>query len=237
LPPVPDTPIVCYVTNRRSLGAGRAVAGVRGSIEAAIEAGVDWLQIREKDLPARELLALVQGTLQAAANLSQVKENHWGEGAIAGSATQVIVNDRLDVALAAGAAGAHLGRESLRVQDVADWCSRGNAPPDLLIGVSCHTLEEAREAEVAGASYIFFGPIFDTPSKRSFGTPQGTERLAEVSASLRIPVIAIGGVDEDNARRCLSAGAAGIAAIRMFQKALNPQTLKTAVDRIHRHIP
>ncbi|MGA7621975.1 MAG: thiamine phosphate synthase [Candidatus Acidiferrales bacterium] len=237
MPPVPDTPIVCYVTDRRSLGAGRAVAGVRGSIEAAIEAGVDWLQIREKDLPARELLALVQGTLQAAANLTQVEENRGGEGAIAGSTTQVIVNDRLDVALAAGAAGAHLGRESLRVQEVADWCGRGNAPPDLLIGVSCHTLEEAREAEVSGASYIFFGPIFDTPSKRSFGTPQGIERLAEVSASLRIPVIAIGGVDEDNARRCLSAGAAGIAAIRMFQKALNPQTLKTIVDRIHRHIP
>ena len=185
--------------------------GVLGKIRAAITAGVDWVQIREKDLTGRELLALVRD-------------------AVAGSgSTRVIVNDRLDVALAAGAAGVHLGRESLSARDVVNWCRSGNAPRDFLIGVSCHSLEEAREAESAGASYIFFGPVFDTPSKRGMGEPQGVARLGEICRSVAIPVVAIGGVSEDNAGECFRAGATGIAAIRMFQDAQNGAAVKKDV--------
>jgi len=99
--------------------------------------------------------------------------------------------------------------------------------------VSCHSREDAIKAEAAGANYVFFGPVFDTPAKRKFGVPQGIAKLADVCRSVRIPVIAIGGIDESNAAECLRAGAAGIAAIRTFQeKAEAP--LKTLIDRLHR---
>jgi thiamine-phosphate diphosphorylase len=214
-----NPPIVCYVTDRKSLGGGPDCAAVREKIQMAIEAGADWVQIREKDLPGRELADLVQAGVAAGR-----------EHAI----SRVIVNDRLDVALAEGAVGVHLGRESLNARDVVRWCRSGKAPPEFLIGMSCHSLEEAREAESAGASYIFFGPVFDTPSKRGLGAPQGASHFTEICRSVRIPVIAIGGVDEGNAAECLAAGAAGIAAIRMFQDAGEARALKDAVQRIRR---
>jgi thiamine-phosphate pyrophosphorylase len=93
---------------------------------------------------------------------------------------------------------------------------------DFLIGYSCHSLESARAAERGGADYIFFGPVFATPSKSAFGAPQGIERLREVCASVAIPVLAIGGVNLENTRDCITAGAAGFAAIRLFQ---NPSEL------------
>ena len=167
-------------------------------------------------MPARELLELAKTAV-----------------GIAAGGARVIVNDRLDVALAAGAAGVHLGGESLPARDLLRWCREGNAPADFLVGVSCHSPEEAREAEDSGASYIFFGPIFDTPAKKKFGPPQGIARLGEVCRAVRIPVIAIGGVNEENATKCLHAGAAGIAAIRMFQETSETATLARAIVRLH----
>ena len=213
--PTPKQPIICYVTDRKSLAAGEAGAGVLGKIRAAIAAGVDWVQIREKDLSAQELLGLARESVTAAGG------------------ARVIVNDRLDVALAAGAAGVHLGRESLGAREVVSWCRGGHAPAEFLVGVSCHSLAEAREAERAGAGYIFFGPVFDTPSKRGMGEPQGLARLGEICRVVKIPVLAIGGVSEENAGECIRAGAAGIAAIRMFQDARDAETLKQAVTRLH----
>jgi thiamine-phosphate pyrophosphorylase len=202
------------VTDRKSPGVGEGGEGVLGKIRAAAAAGVDWVQIREKDFCGRELLALARD-------------------AVAGcGGARVIVNDRLDVALAAGAAGVHLGRESLSARDVARWCRSGNAPAEFLIGVSCHGLEDAREAESAGASYIFFGPVFETPSKRGMGEPQGVARLGEICRSVAIPVIAIGGVSDENAGECIRAGAAGIAAIRMFQEARDGAAMKDVVERL-----
>jgi thiamine-phosphate pyrophosphorylase len=212
--------MVCYVTDRKGLGPGDSIKSVLGRIRAAVAAGVDWVQIREKDLTGRELLALVR----AATGMTH-------EGAHAGKAS-VVVNDRLDVALAAGAAGVHLGGESLPARDVIRWCRGGNAPAEFLVGVSCHSLAEVREAESAGASYVFFGPIFETPSKQRFGTPQGIARLAEVCRAVRIPVIAIGGVGEENGAECVGAGAAGIAAIRLFQDAGDPVALQKAIKRL-----
>ena len=163
--------------------------------------------------------------------------NYWGlrrqRAALGRVARRVIVNDRLDVALAAGAAGVHLGGESVPAREVVRWCRRRNAPAGFLIGVSCHSLEEAREAEDSGASYVFFGPVFETPSKKKFGPPQGIARLGEACRAVRIPVIAIGGVNEGNVAECLRAGAAGIAAIRMFQESSEAETLKRAIKRIH----
>lgn len=212
-------PIVCYVTDRKSLGDGRDGASLREKIRVAIEAGADWLQIREKDLPGRELLDLARSAVAGRDHAS----------------SRVFVNDRLDVALAARAAGVHLGGDSLSAREVVPWCRNAHAPTEFLVGVSCHSLDEAREAESAGASYIFFGPIFDTPAKRGLGTPQGAARLTEVCRSVRIPVIAIGGVGEGNAAECFRAGAAGIAAIRLFQEASDADALKRSIEKIQRN--
>jgi thiamine-phosphate pyrophosphorylase len=223
LPAVPEKPragrIVCYVTDREFLHSADPTGSVLARIRTAIAAGVDWVQIREKDLPARELLALVRASVDMAS-----------DGA---SQARVVVNDRLDVALAAGAAGVHLGGQSLPARETVRWCRAGNAPPEFLIGVSCHSFEKIREAEDAGASYVFWGPVFDTPAKRSFGPPQGIARLADVCRAARIPVLAIGGVNEENSAECIAAGAAGIAAIRLFQQLREPATLKAVVERLH----
>lgn len=209
-------PIVCYVTDRKSFRAPDPVDALAGKIHTAAKAGADWVQIREKDLPARTLLELVSGAVR-----------------LAPRSTRVIVNDRLDVAIAAKATGVHLGRESLPARGAVRWCESGHAPVDFLIGCSCHNLAEAQAAENDGAGYIIFGSVFDTPSKRSFGPPQGVERLNEVCCAVEIPVIAIGGVTEENARECARAGAAGIAAIRLFQEESNEVVLAKRVARIH----
>ena len=217
-PPLPakaSPPLVCYVTDRKALRGEKTPAALLERIRAAVVASVDWVQIREKDLTARELLALVKQ-------------------AIALGPARIIVNDRLDVALAAGAAGVHLGHASVPVPEAVEVCRRGNAAADFLVGASCHSLEGARAAESAGASYVYFGPVYETPSKIPFGKPHGVEELAEVTRVLHIPVIAIGGVNQSNAVECIRAGAAGIAAIRMIQDARDAPGLKTAIDAIHR---
>ena len=217
-PPLParaSQPVVCYVTDRKALPGDKTVSELVDKIREAAAAGVDWVQIREKDLPGRKLFELVR----EAVTLASVR---------------VIVNDRLDVALAARAAGVHLGHASVPAREVVAWCRAGNAPADFLVGVSCHSLEGAREAETAGASYTYFGPIYETPSKIPFGKPHGVDELAEVARAVRIPVIAIGGVNESNAAECIRAGAAGIAAIRLVQDAPDAPALKKVIDAIHR---
>jgi thiamine-phosphate pyrophosphorylase len=209
-------PIVCYVTGRQSLGEADSTEILLARIRAAAEAGVDWVQIREREMGARALLALAKSAVAACAGRARV-----------------LINDRLDVALAAGAAGVHLRGESMPATEVIPWLRAGNAPADFLVGVSCHSLQDARQAETAGASYLFFGPVFETPAKKQFGVPQGVEKLAEVCRSVQIPVVAIGGMSGDRAAECLRAGASGIAAIRMFQEPREPAALQSAVTAIH----
>jgi len=193
-------PLVCYVTDRRAFGVREPEATGRllEAISRARDAGADAVQLREKDLSARALLELAQAAIARAAS--------------------IVVNDRLDVALAAGAAGVHLGGESAPVAGVAAFRDAGRAPGGFLIGRSCHSLEEVLAAQHDGADYAFFGPVFATPSKERFGPPQGIAALAAVCSRARIPVFAIGGIRAENARECAAAGAAGIAAIRMFQE-------------------
>jgi thiamine-phosphate pyrophosphorylase len=197
------TPLLCAVTDRHSLAKPSQLSE---HIAFAVAAGIDWIQIREKDMSARELLAVVRGAVKVAAA---------GE-----NATRIIVNDRLDVALAARADGVHLGEASMPVAVVNAWrreaVSLKKLPREFLIGASCHSVEAARAAERDGADYIIFGPVYSTPSKEKLGAPQGIKRLAEVSITVKIPVLAIGGITEENAGECVNAGAGGIAAIRMF---------------------
>jgi thiamine-phosphate pyrophosphorylase len=203
----PDKFILCYVTDRQSLhiAAGRSrEAALAQHIESAVRAGVDWVQIREKDLPARNLMDLARAAIGACNNSSA--QTH----------ARVLVNDRCDVAWAAGAAGVHLGQNSLPVRIVVD-ARRGRRPEHFLVGTSCHSLDGAIRAAEEGSDYLFFGPVFATPSKVEFGVPQGLGKLAEVCRAVSVPVIAIGGITLENARACRDAGAAGIAAIRLFQ--------------------
>ena len=130
-----------------------------------------------------------------------------------GSNTRLLVNDRFDIARVAGADGVHLTSRSLPSNVVRSLCG-----DDFLIGVSSHSLETALEARAKGADFVVFGPVFETPSKQIYGAPQGLEKLREVTTALRgFPVLAIGGVDLENASDCFRAGASGIAAIRLFQ--------------------
>ncbi|MGH9757771.1 MAG: thiamine phosphate synthase, partial [Candidatus Acidiferrales bacterium] len=212
--------IVCCVTSGKTANAGASGASrTLATIRAAIACGADWVQIREKDSPARELLALADKAVAMTR-----------ETAVAGRKTRILVNDRLDVALAAGAGGVLLGGASVDAAHVVRFCRSGNAPPEFRVGVSCHGAREALEAEQAGASYIFFGPVFDTPEKRAFGAPPGIEELRAVSSELRIPVIAIGGVNAANAGECFRAGASGIAAIRMFQEVSDVAALRNSIE-------
>jgi len=171
-----------YVTDRRQ-------GDILRFAERAIRDGVDLIQVREKDLPARQLFELVCGIRDLAK----------------GGKTRVLVNDRLDVSLASDVEGVHLPGNGL--------------PPDLvrpfvkLLGVSVHTIEEALAAERARADFIVFGPIFDTPGKNAVGLAP----LRDVVAAVKIPVLAIGGINIANAQQVLTTGASGIAGIRLFQ--------------------
>jgi len=168
-------------------------------ISRAIHAGLDWVQIREKDLPVRDLLAVTHAAVGQAR----------GDGR---EGTRIIVNDRMDVALAAGAHGVHLGTLSMPVAAV-----RRLAPPPFLVGASCHSLADTLVAEAAGADYILLGPIFETPSKLRYGPPLGLARLREVTCQVSLPVFALGGITTGRIGDCLENGATGIAGIRIFQ--------------------
>jgi thiamine-phosphate pyrophosphorylase len=204
---------LCYVTDRQSLAGGNAssIGALLRKIEEVLSARVDWVQIRERDLAGKEVAGLVQEALHKAAELPNGP-----------STTRILINDRVDVAIAGRAGGVHLAENSLHVGDVKELLRRVGAVSvrdNFLVGVSCHSWEAAEVASGSGADYIFFGPVFATPSKAAFGAPQGLQRLEHVCRTLSVPVIAIGGVSLENAASCISAGASGIAAIRLFQDA------------------
>lgn len=226
-------PILCYVTDSKSLasasGSDRGPDGnddrrdaLLKRIDAAASAGVDWIQIREKDLSMKEISSL---TREARAQTGWANQR-------AGLTTRILVNDRLDVAVSERAGGVHLGEKSLPVREVRKWI---DAQPDhaardnFLVGVSCHSLESAASAAQSGADYIFFGPVFATPSKEVFGAPQGLPLLAEICRAVAIPVLAIGGITLENTTACLAVGAAGIAAIRLFQESVDLKSLVQAL--------
>ncbi len=189
---------LCYITDRRALEPRPLLP----RISEAIRAGVELVQIREKDLATRELVELVKAALAAAE----------------GTATRVVVNDRLDMALALRAAGVHLGTRSMPAGAVRQALSRKENTRGFIVGVSCHSLEEALAAQSAGADYLVLGPIFETPSKTPFGPPLGLAKLKEVTTQVKIPVLALGGINVRRVKSCLEGGAAGIAGIRIFQE-------------------
>jgi thiamine-phosphate pyrophosphorylase len=222
-------PILCYVTDRRSLldsktgnpvASSDAISALAQKIDAFAGLGIDWIQIREKDLPEARLISLTQSA-QRSAFVDAEKTRRR---------TRIFLNDSLDTVLATKPFGVHFG-ENASLRDSLDRLEACNVRRFLFVGKSCHSLESATAAEHDHADYLFFGPIFATPSKAAFGAPQGLDRLAEVCRSVQIPVLAIGGINAQNLGQCLQAGAAGIAAIRLFQDSPDPATTLRSLRR------
>jgi len=222
--------IGCYITDRKTLPSGVTLLDAIARNLAADDPAPapDWIQIREKDLSARELFNLTRSAL-ALPNPRGVK---------------IIVNTRVDVALAAGAAGAHLPAGS-----PAPHTWRSIVPAGFLIGVSCHYVagtgpgrpskqgetapgpaapgsvvpagsldDEVRRAAEGDADYALFGPVFAPLSKAGDLAPRGLEELARAAAAVKIPVLALGGITAENQDQCLACGAAGIAGISLYQR-------------------
>ena len=219
MPPETETaPLVCLITPGETGGettpTGDDFLRLLALVRAAARAGVDLVQLREKQLRPRVLYEL-------AARSARI---------VRGTGTRLVVNDRADIARAAGACGVHLAARSLDAATV-----RRVFGPDFLIGVSTHPVDEAREARDGGANFVVFGPVFDTPSKRAYGPPVGLERLGGTARALApLPVLALGGVTRDNFAQALAAGARGVAAIRLFG---DPHSLRDVVDEIKRARP
>ncbi|MBI3400036.1 MAG: thiamine phosphate synthase [Acidobacteria bacterium] len=210
----------CLVTDRRRLaGADAPFAETRRAVIAQVRdaaaAGVDLVQVRERDLSSADLAALVVDLLAVTR----------------GSGTRLVVNDRLDVALACGADGVHLRSDSIAPAD-----ARRLAPGGFLIGRSVHTADEARRA--AGADYLIAGAVFATASKPGATRWLGLDGLRSIVKAAGAPVLAIGGVTVDRLDEIAAAGAAGIAAIGLFQPAgdasRRPSSLEELVSGVHR---
>ncbi|MFY9607937.1 MAG: thiamine phosphate synthase [Blastocatellia bacterium] len=178
-------------------------------IERAFAAGVDILQIRERDLPARDILSISEAAVRIARKTGAC----------------VMVNDRADVARCAGG-GVHLTTRSLGVHAV-----KSAFGPEMIVGVSTHNLEEAVAAENGGADFVVFGPVFETSSKRSYGPPVGVASLGAVARSVRIPVLALGGITLANFHETIEEGAAGIAAISLFARAADLERVVKTIKR------
>jgi len=183
-------------------------------VEAGVAARVPLFQIREKTLSGRALYELTARAVEITR----------------GSDTRLLVNDRSDIARAAGADGVHLTAQSLPAAIL-----RATYGPDFLIGVSTHSLDEARAAQAGGADFVVFGPVFETESKREFGEPQRLNKLEHVTSELRdFPVVAIGGITLDNVRACFDAGARGVAAIRLLNDAERMSSIVESIRSVYK---
>src|SRR5438552_12503027 len=206
--------LLCYITDRRLLGDDEAARqnNLLARIESAAAAGIDFVQLREKDLSARELESQAG---EAMARLARFPKS------------RLLINSRLDIALAVGAHGVHLRAEDFQASDARSIAAK--AGKQIVIGVSCHSAKEVALAESHGADFALLGPIFEKRSGE-VSAPLGLEELRRAcarpaAAASRMPVLALGGVNLSNARDCILAGAEGVGGIRLFQESAVNETV------------
>ncbi len=222
--------LLYYITDRRQFpgSAGEQRRALLNKIEEAARCGLDFIQLREKDLGGRELLQLSVEAVAIIRNAAP-RQLETGNRELE---TRLLINSRVDVALAARADGVHLRGDDLSPADAraafTKAAAAGHWPlatDHFLLAVSCHTPEQVRRAQSEGADFAVFAPVFEKAGRKGVGL--GALRQAcrgtppadtpEAAPAVRIPVLALGGVTLDNAAACWQAGAAGLAAIRLFQ--------------------
>jgi thiamine-phosphate pyrophosphorylase len=187
-------------------------------VSAAVAAGIQLIQIREKRLTGSVLFELAS----------------FAVGIARGTASRILINDRADIAAGTGAAGVHLTTQSLEPGTI-----RRVFGEEFLIGASTHSLAEARAAVKGGADFIVFGPVFQTRSKQGYGPSKGSEELLDVSREVEpVPVIALGGISLDRVERCFRDGASGVAGITLFSDpstlALDAETIRQSAKLVER---
>lgn len=196
-----------YLVTDRALARGRPTAEI---VQEAVAGGVTCVQLREKDCGTREFLAEARKLLAILRPLG----------------VPLIINDRVDVALAAGADGVHVGQQDMPLADV-----RRLGPAGWIIGVSAESLDDAVRAEQGGADYIGVSPVFATPTKADHASPLGLDGLRRIRAAVRIPLVAIGGLHAGNAREVIRAGAAGLAVVSAIVAADWPRAAAAELRR------
>ena len=196
-----------YLVTDRALARGRPLADV---VRAAVAGGVTCVQLREKEISAREFAAAARELLALLRPLG----------------VPLIVNDRIDVALAAGADGVHVGQQDLSVAD-----ARRLGPPGWIVGVSAESVADAARAERDGADYVGASPVFATPTKTDHAPPLGLDGLRALRAATKLPLVAIGGLHVGNARETIRAGADGLAVVSAIVAADDPRAAAAELRR------
>ncbi|HOO19759.1 MAG TPA: thiamine phosphate synthase [Kiritimatiellia bacterium] len=196
-----------YLVTDRALARGRPTAEI---VRQAVQGGVTCVQLREKSCGTREFL----------------EEARTVKAVLAGTGVPLIINDRVDVALAAGADGVHLGQDDMPLAE-----ARRMGPPGWIIGISAESVADAVQAERDGADYVGASPVFATPTKTDTAPPLGLAGLRAVCAAVKIPVVAIGGLHADNAHDVVRAGAAGLAVVSAIVAAESPRTAAAELRR------
>jgi thiamine-phosphate pyrophosphorylase len=214
---MPESPLLYYITDRTAFPGDEPTRCLRllDKIAEAATQGVDYIQLREKDLSPRDLESLAREAMRIIGEKRKLTTDHWP------LTTALLINSRTDVAIAARANGVHLRSNDISPQEVrAAWQGSCGAcapardqPPNPLIAISCHSPEEVAQAGANRATLAVFAPVFEKKDAQ----PTGLGALKQ-ACQARIPVLALGGVTLQNAQSCLQAGAAGIAAIRLFQE-------------------
>ena len=194
-----------YLVTDRILSRGRSTCEV---VREAIAGGVTCVQLREKACPTREFIAEARLLVEL----------------LRGTGIPLIINDRLDVALAVGAEGLHLGQKDMAIAD-----ARRIAGPDLVIGVSAESLADARRAEAEGADYIGISPVFATATKKDAATPLGLEGVRQIRNTVRLPLVGIGGISGENAAAVIAAGVDGVAVVSAIVAAPCPRSAAAAL--------
>ena len=188
-----------YLVTDRALARGRATAEI---VRAAVAGGVTCVQLREKECGTREF----------------IEEARAVQAGLRGTGVPLIVNDRVDVALAVGAEGVHLGQRDMAISD-----ARRLGPPGWIVGVSAESVADAVRAESEGADYVGVSPVFATPTKADHAAPLGLAGLRAIRAATKLPLVAIGGIHAGNAREVIRAGADGLAVVSAIVSADSPR--------------